>query len=63
VVYAFRYGRAIVVSQLTNPGAPVITALRSLALLGIAPRPLNILGIVLAFLAATLFAIEPEEHA
>ncbi len=63
LVYAFRYGKAIVVSPLTNAGAPLITALLSLALLGLVPQPLKIVGIVLAFLAATLLAIEPEERA
>jgi uncharacterized membrane protein len=63
LVYAFRYGKAIVVSPLTNAGAPLITALLSLALLGVVPQPLKIVGIVLAFLAAALLAIEPEERA
>jgi uncharacterized membrane protein len=63
LVYAFRYGKAIVVSPLTNAGAPLITALIALVLLGIVPQPLKIAGIVLAFLAATLLAIEPEESA
>jgi uncharacterized membrane protein len=63
LVYAFRYGKAIVVSPLTNAGAPLITALISLALLGIVPQGLKLVGIVLAFLAATLLAIEPEESA
>ena len=63
LVYAFRYGRAIVVSPLTNAGAPLITALIALALLGIVPQPLKLLGIVLAFAAAALLAIEPEERA
>lgn len=63
LVYAFRYGKAIVVSPLTNAGAPLITALLSLALLGIVPQPLKIVGIVLAFLAAALLTIEPEERA
>jgi uncharacterized membrane protein len=63
LVYAFRYGKAIVVSPLTNAGAPLITALISLALLGIVPQGLKLVGIVLAFVAAALLAIEPEEHA
>jgi drug/metabolite transporter (DMT)-like permease len=62
LVFAFRYGKAIVVSPLTNAAAPLITALIALALLGIVPQPLKILGIVLAFLAAALLAIEPEEN-
>jgi drug/metabolite transporter (DMT)-like permease len=61
LVYAFRYGKAIVVSPLTNAGAPLITALLALALLGLVPEPLKIAGIVLAFIAAALLAIEPEE--
>jgi uncharacterized membrane protein len=63
LVYAFRYGKAIVVSPLANAGAPLITALIALALLGMVPQPLKILGIVLAFAAAALLAIEPEERA
>ena len=63
LVYAFRYGKAIVVSPLTNAGAPLITALLALALLGLIPEPLKIIGIVLAFLAAALLAVEPEEAA
>src|SRR5579871_1403650 len=58
LVYAFRYGKAIVVSPLTNAGAPLITALLSLALLGIVPQPLKVAGILLAFAAAALLAIE-----
>lgn len=61
LVYAFRYGKAIVVSPLTNAGAPLITALLALALLGLVPQTLKIVGIVLAFVAAALLAIEPEE--
>jgi drug/metabolite transporter (DMT)-like permease len=63
IVYAFRYGKAMVVSPLTNAGAPLITALIALLLLGIVPQPLKITGIVLAFAAAALLAIEPEERA
>jgi len=63
LVYAFRYGKAIVVSPLTNAGAPLITALIALALLGLVPQPLKLIAIVLAFLAAALLAIEPEERA
>lgn len=61
LVYAFRYGKAIVVSPLTNAGAPLITALLALALLGVVPQSLKIAGIVLAFIAAALLAIEPQE--
>jgi drug/metabolite transporter (DMT)-like permease len=63
LVYAFRYGKAIVVSPLANAGAPLVTALIALAILGIVPQPLKLLGIALAFVAAALLAIEPEERA
>jgi drug/metabolite transporter (DMT)-like permease len=63
IVYAFRYGKAIVVSPLANAGAPLITALLALALLHIIPQPLKLAGMALAFVAAALLAIEPEESA
>ncbi len=61
LVYAFRYGRAIVVSPLANAGAPLITAIISLIILSVVPQPLKVVGIVLAFLAAALLAIEPDD--
>jgi uncharacterized membrane protein len=61
LVYAFRYGKAIVVSPLTNAGAPLITSLLALMFLGLVPQPPQILGIVLAFTAGALLTIEPEE--
>ena len=63
IVYAFRYGKALVVAPLTNAGAPLITALIALALLHIVPQPLKLAGMALAFLAAALLTIEPEEAA
>jgi uncharacterized membrane protein len=60
LVYAFRYGKAIVVSPLTNAGAPLITALLSILLLGSVPTATKLVGIVLALLAAVFLAIEPE---
>jgi uncharacterized membrane protein len=60
LVFAFRYGKAIVVSPLTNAGAPLLTAVISLTVLGIAPAPLKIAGLVLATIAAILLAMTPE---
>ena len=40
-----------------------ITAILSLALLGIVPQPLKVVGILLAFGAAALLAIEPDAEA
>jgi uncharacterized membrane protein len=61
LVYAFRYGRALVVAPLANAGAPMMTAIVSMIVLGVMPNTVTIIAIVMAFLAAALLAIEPEE--
>jgi uncharacterized membrane protein len=61
LVYAFRYGRALVVAPLANAGAPMITAIVSMVVLGAMPNAITVVAIALAFLAAALLAIEPEE--
>jgi uncharacterized membrane protein len=58
LVYAFRYGKAIIVSPLTNAAAPVLTIVLSLAIYSIMPQPLIILGIVLAVISTYLFSLE-----
>jgi uncharacterized membrane protein len=63
LVYAFRYGRAIVVAPLANAGAPLMTAVVSMLVLGAMPNGVTFAGIGLACVAATLLAIEPEETA
>ena len=60
LVFAFRYGKAIIVAPLANAGAPLATALISLAVLHVVPGPLKTLGIVLALTASLLLAIEPD---
>lgn len=60
LVYAFRYGKAIIVSPLVNAGAPVITILLSLLIYAVVPHPIVALGICLAIFAAYLMAVEPE---
>ncbi|WP_197528336.1 DMT family transporter [Aeoliella mucimassa] len=60
LVYAYRYGKAIVVSPLINAGAPVITALLTMLLLGTSPSSAGAIGILLAILAAGLMAIEED---
>jgi len=61
LVFAFRYGKAIIVSPLVNAGAPLLTALLSLLLAGAIPGPYKVAGIVLALTAALLLAVQPEE--
>jgi len=63
LVFAFRYGKAIIVSPLVNAGAPLLTAIISLVLVGVMPGPVRIAGIALALLAALMLALQPEESA
>lgn len=60
LVYAFRYGKAIIVSPLTNAGAPVLTIVISLSLYRVIPKGIVIIGMILAVTAAFLMAVEPE---
>lgn len=62
LVYAFRYGKAMVVSPMTNAGAPLITSIISMLVLSIMPGNFRIAGIVLAVIAAFLLAIEPDDE-
>jgi len=62
LVYAFRYGKAIVVAPLTNAGAPLITALLALAFAGAVPGPLKVVGLALALIASLLLVLEPEKQ-
>lgn len=60
LVYAFRFGKALVVSPLVNAGAPLLTAMLSMALSGSMPTGSKLAGIALALLAALLLALQPE---
>lgn len=59
LVYAFRYGKAIVVAPLSNAGGPLVTAVLSLALEGAVPGPLKVAGLFLALIASVLLALAP----
>jgi drug/metabolite transporter (DMT)-like permease len=63
LVFAFRYGKAIIVAPLVNAGAPLLTAMLSMILLGVVPGPMKIAGITLALIAALLLALQPEAPA
>ncbi|SDA20201.1 DMT family transporter [Sphingomonas sp. NFR15] len=60
LVFAFRYGKAIIVAPLTNAGAPLATAIISLVALGVMPGPIKLVGIILAVAASLLLAVEPD---
>jgi uncharacterized membrane protein len=63
LVYAFRYGKAMVVAPLTNAGAPLVTAVLALVFAGVMPGPLKIVGLVMALVASVLLVLEPERPA
>ncbi len=59
LVYAFRHGKAIVVAPLSNAGGPLVTAILSLALEGVVPGALKMVGLGLALLASIFLALAP----
>jgi drug/metabolite transporter (DMT)-like permease len=56
LVFAFRYGKAIIVSPMTNAGAPMITIILSLVIYATVPHPVIITGMVTALVAIVLMA-------
>ncbi len=60
LVYAFRHGKAIIVSPMTNAIAPVITVIISLALHRVLPHGLILTGMALALIATFLMSVEGE---
>ena len=60
LVYAYRYGKAIVVSPLTNAIAPVITIVISLIIYAVIPHTVTLIGMILAILSTFLLAIVEE---
>lgn len=59
LVYAFRHGKAIVVSPLVNAAAPFLTAAIALAVSGSLPGPYKLAGAALALGGALLLSLEP----
>jgi len=60
LVFAFRYGKAIIVSPMTNALAPVITIVLSLMIYAVIPHPIIITGMILAVLASLFMGFEEE---
>jgi drug/metabolite transporter (DMT)-like permease len=54
LVYAFRYGKAIIIAPMTTALSPVLTVIISLVIYATTPHPLTIAGIVLAIVSALL---------
>jgi len=63
IVYAFRYGKAIIVAPLTNAGAPVVTIVLSLLLSRKFPNPVHAAGMIAAVVATVMMALEEETKA
>jgi drug/metabolite transporter (DMT)-like permease len=63
LVYAFRYGKALVVSPMVNAGAPLLTTILSVLMAATLPGGAKLLGIGLSLAAALLLALQPEEAA
>ncbi len=58
IVYAFRHGKAIIVSPLTNAVAPVITVIISLILYKTMPGSIILIGMVLSVLSMFILSFE-----
>jgi drug/metabolite transporter (DMT)-like permease len=58
LVYAFRYGKAIIIAPMTTALSPVLTVIISLAIYSIIPHPVIIGGMVLAIVSAFLMGVE-----
>ncbi|MHA4844976.1 DMT family transporter [Flavitalea antarctica] len=54
LVYAFRYGKAIIIAPMTTALSPVLTVVISLIIYAVKPHPLIVTGTVLAIISALL---------
>jgi len=58
LVYAFRYGKAIIIAPMTTALSPVLTVIISLAIYVLVPHPVIVTGMVLAIVSALLMCME-----
>ncbi|MEX0679819.1 MAG: DMT family transporter [Balneolales bacterium] len=61
LVYAFRFGKAMVVSPLCNAVAPVITIVLSLIIYSVIPHIITLIGMVLAVIATFMLSVEDDD--
>ncbi|MBV7536717.1 DMT family transporter [Duganella sp. sic0402] len=61
LVYAFRHGKALMVSPLVNAGAPLLTTMIAMALAASVPTGYRLAGIGLSLAAALFLALQPDE--
>jgi drug/metabolite transporter (DMT)-like permease len=62
LVYAFRYGKAIIVAPMTTALPPVLTVLISLSIFNVIPHPVILVGIIIAIVSAFLMGIEEAKE-
>lgn len=58
LVYAFRFGKAIIIAPMTTALSPVLTVIISLIIYAVIPHPIIITGMVLAISAAVMMGRE-----
>lgn len=58
LVYAFRYGKAIIIAPMTTALSPVLTIVISLTIYAFIPHPIIITGMVLAVVSAFMMGVE-----
>ncbi len=62
IVYAFRYGKALIVSPLTNAVAPVITIILSLTIYKIFPGLIVLIGMIIAIISILFLTYGDQEE-
>jgi len=58
LVYAFRFGKAIIIAPMTTALSPVLTVLISLTIYAVIPHPVIITGMLIAIFSAFLMGVE-----
>ncbi len=58
LVYAFRFGKAIIIAPMTTALSPVLTVVLSLCIYAVVPHPVIVGGMVLAIVSALLMCSE-----
>jgi drug/metabolite transporter (DMT)-like permease len=58
LVYAFRYGKAIIIAPMTTALSPVLTVVISLAIYAFIPHPVIITGMFFAIVSALMMGLE-----
>jgi drug/metabolite transporter (DMT)-like permease len=60
LVYAFRFGKAIIIAPMTTALSPVLTAILSLIIYAVFPNTIALIGMIAAVVAALLISLAEE---